>query len=246
MNKTAGILRQLFDRLYQEQREAWFPRDPQRRKRNPSAGAEETLRLLINSRLRPIERSDFEHWFPVSPDELHVDFLERKSVLYLPPLERNAEFVPCVDVKCDLDDSRTEMELRVMLLGWIEDPPGSDDAKLRGICFRMESPYVEEGENASNDDEEKIGRHDFYHAQLLERFRWGSAIEFPDWLPCSQPSFPLTATCPITLMLCLLLTLYGKKYSWEFLAERSDLFKLLWPYIEGLDPWIGWKKLRAK
>jgi hypothetical protein len=244
LNKTAGILRQLFERLHQEQQKTWFPRDPELRKRKPSARAEEALNILFNSMLPRVEPPDFEHWFPTSADELHVDFMERGKVLYLPPLEKNAEFVPCVDVKCDLDDSKTGMELRVLLVGWIEDPPGSNDTRLRGICFRMESPYADEGENIGGSDEQKIGRHDFYHAQLLKRSRWGSAIEFPDWLPCHQPSFPLTAKCPITLMLCLFLTLYGKKYSWEFFAEKQELFRLLWPYIEALDPWIGWGKLR--
>ena len=78
---------------------------------------------------------------------------------------------------------------------------------LNGIGFRMETP---ESANTS------IGIHDFYHAQLIQRF---SPKQFSDklqtkclnWLPGSQPSFPLPANCPVTLLLCLIVTLYGRK-----------------------------------
>ena len=41
----------------------------------------------------------------------------------------------------------------------------------------------------------------------------GPLIGCPEWLPETQPSFPLPATNSVTLMLAMLITLYGLDYS---------------------------------
>ena len=81
-----------------------------------------------------------------------------------------------------------------------------DKTTLNGIGFRMETP--------EGTDNGSTGIHKFYHAQLIQQF---SPKEFKDklqtkslsWLPESQPSFPMLADCPVTLFLCLIVTLYG-------------------------------------
>ena len=87
--------------------------------------------------------------------------------------------------------------------------------------------------------------HDFYHTQLIQSF--GNSpfdrkvqVECPSWLPVSQPSFPLTANCPITLVFSLLLTLYGKRYCWEFFHNHNPQLNDLKQQMNKLDEWIKW------
>lgn len=242
MDRTASALRQLFERLYREQQRSWYP---QRRGRKPSAQAQEVWEHLVHL-WYPIGEKDFEYWFPVSSNELHVNFSQRDRFLYLPPLEKGIEFVPVLSMKCDLDDTRAEMKLRVMLVRLVEDYEENGRGRLCGIGFRLESPHggEEKREDTERDEEEeRESRHDFYHAQLIRNFDGGHSIECPSWLPCEQPSFPITADCPVTLVLCLLLTLYGKRCCWEFVSEDTGLYNWLQPYVEKLQPWIKWEAL---
>lgn len=240
MDKTVSALRQLFLRLQSKQDTVWSREDPGIK---PSARARAVWNRLIHTRWAPITEIDIERWFPASSNELHVDSSCRGSVLYLPPLEKDAEFVPVLDVKCDLDATGAEMKLRVMLTRYLENCGEDGGGKLCGIGFRLESPYCDEEEDAEGDEEKREGRHDFYHAQLIRDFGWGPYIDCPDWLPCTQPSFPLTANCPVTLVLCMLLTLYGKRRCWEFVSEDTGLFSFLNQYLRKLQPWTQWRAL---
>ena len=112
------------------------------------------------------------------------------------------------------------------------------EKKLQGIGFRFESPEIEQYDNDTQANE---GMHDFYHAQLITGFCYGPLVEIPNWLPVTQPSFPLPADDPITLVLALLLTLYGKKYCWEFYSKHSSNLPELSNYIKKMNEWIKWK-----
>jgi len=182
--------------------------------------------MLIGS-CPPVEEKELGGLFPDS-ETVEVGFSERRKVLYLPPLEKNQEFVPVLSLWCKLDETGAKMALRVMLVS-----RGGNEGMLRGIGFRLESPYGDE-----DDEENKEGRHDFYHAQLIRNLGWGPLVEGPSWLPETQPSFPLTADDPVTLMLCLLLSLYGKKYCWTFYTEHQ-IFDLK-SHLDRLDTWIKW------
>jgi len=168
------------------------------------------------------------------------------TFLYLPPLEKGAEFVPVLSMKCVLDDTRVEIKLRVMLICGVEDHEETGELRLCGIGFRLESPHGDEEEQegtAGDEAEGKDSRHGFHHAQLIQDFDQDPPIECPDWLPCEQPSFPLTADCPVTLVLCLLLTLYGKRFCWEWISKDAGFYHWLQEYVEELQPWIKWKAL---
>ena len=74
--------------------------------------------------------------------------------------------------------------------------------------------------------------HDFYHAQLGN----DDVPKKPSWLPGTQPSFRLCANCPVTLVISLLLTLYGRKETARIL-HIHDLYQIEL-YIEQLEPWV--------
>ena len=102
-----------------------------------------------------------------------------------------------------------------------------------------------ESMNQEEDMPANGGIHDFYHAQLIQRFRREELnselqIDCPCWIPDSQPSFPLPAKCPVTLLLCLIVTLYGRNYYNQFLMEHQ-IFDIK-RHLKKLDPWINWKQ----
>ena len=186
---------------------------------------------------RPIAREDIEELF-TSPrtvsEPIEVDFSqsERGQVIYLPPLERNPRCVPILSLYCKLNNQQSIAKLRVMLVCL------NNEGKPYGIGFRMETP---ESMNQNVNTTSNGGIHDFHHAQLIRRFGQPKLdilpIDCPVWLPDSQPSFPLPAECPVTLLLCLIVTLYGRKYYNQFLAEH-EIFEIK-QYKEKLDPWIN-------
>ncbi len=237
MNKEIDVLRQLFDRLHHQQQTVWYD---QGRGREPSSQAREAWNDLI-IRFSPMGQREFEYWFPVSAAELHVDFSEKNLFLYLPPLEKNAEFVPILDMECHLDETRKTMKLRMMLVRLVE-AEEEGKKKLCGVGFRLENPEGDnQGEERTEEEgEARDGSHDFYHAQLIKSL--DGKVECPTWLPCTQPSFPLPADCPVTLVLCLLLTLYGKRTCWQFVSEDTGFKNLLRSYMDSLQHWIKWEE----
>ena len=186
----------------------------------------------------PIEREELERLFTPSKTlsgPVEVDFSQRGKVLYLPPLEKNPSCVPILSLYCKLNEQQNIAKLRVMLVSL--DKKGDP----YGIGFRMETP---ESMNQGVDMPAGGGIHDFHHAQLIQRFKQEQLdsklqIDCPCWIPESQPSFPLPAECPVTLLLCLIVTLYGRKYYNQFLAEHQ-IFDIE-QYKKKLKPWINWK-----
>lgn len=240
MDKTIGYLRQIFSLLHQEQDRDWNIQ-----RRGWQEGARETS--VSSSALQVQEELSSSGWWPISAEELreflsreenelHVNFYDERKYLYLPALkENNKDFVPVLSLKANLDEHRQEFRLRVMLIC------RGDEGNLCGIGFRLEGS---EGDAVVDDGGE--GHHDFYHAQLIKSFKkheMGLSIETPEWLPCEQPSFPLLANDPLTLVVCLLLTLYGKKHFWAFYQRHSGLNVFRETIEEKMGAWIDWSGL---
>jgi hypothetical protein len=241
VDKTISYLRQIFSLLHQEQERDW---NPQRRawqeKARESSVSSSALRVqeeLSSSGWWPISAEELQEFLSCEEDGLHVNFCEEQKYLYLPALKENdKDFVPILSLKANLDEHRQEFRLRVMLVCQ------SEEGVLYGIGFRLEGP---EGDAAIDVGGE--GHHDFYHAQLIKGFgkqQPGIPIKTPEWLPCSQPSFPLLANDPLTLVICLLLTLYGKKHFWTFYQRHYRSLNVLHETIEErIGSWIDWSGL---
>ena len=145
----------------------------------------------------PIAREDIEELF-TSPrtvsGSIEVDFSqsERGQVLYLPPLEKEPRCIPILSLYCRLNDRQGIAKFRVMLVSL--DKKGDP----YGIGFRMETP---ESMNQKGDMPANLGIHDFYHAQLIQRFRREELnselqIDCPCWIPDSQPLFHCLLSVP--------------------------------------------------
>jgi len=158
-------------------------------------------------------------WIPIREKEIESLFYNSKSVsikmpdnkvLYLPLMEEEPDFLPVLSFECRLDDDYDVMKLRLLLVHY-----DRSEGKPHGIGFRME-----EGENI----------HGFYHTQLIKNLTGAattenSPIECPLRFPETQPAIPLKAQDSITLVLCLLISLYGIEYCWS-LANEHQLSEL--------------------
>jgi hypothetical protein len=184
-------VRGLLQNLCDWQQKTWFGKS---KGNEPHETASRALEQLIAA------------WSPLTEKEVEASFNSRsgldlfamRKALYLPPLSRNPQFAPVLTMRCNLDQDCSDLQLRVMLVSC------RDGNSLYGIGFRLECG---------------AGQHDFSHSQLLRDFRTGPyqqigpLIECPEWLPETQPSFPLPATNSVTLLLAMLISLYGMEYS---------------------------------
>ena len=115
-----------------------------------------------------------------------------------------------------------------------------------GIGFRLETPEIMNQPDATTNNE---GIHDFHHAQLIKKFGKKKLdrklqIKCPNWLPESQPSFPLPAKCPVSLLFCLIVTLYGRKEYFEYRTQFPKQNSYYPEYdvsahLKELDQWIN-------
>jgi hypothetical protein len=173
--------------------------------------------------LDPMDRVELERLLPHGKIP-QIDFLRQRKVLFLRPSEKGGFLLPVISLKCDFARQPTaELRLRVGLC--VLDP----DNRLRVLGYRFEMP-----------ENDGSGRHDFYHLQLIRAFEKGAPpLNDPeaglDWMPDVQPSFPLDATGPLTLILSFLVTVYGLWYLDEMKAEELVPAN----YLESLSCWKG-------
>ncbi len=223
MQKIITAFNQILTPLCNIQKSAWFKEEKDWK---PSKGALETYRFVSQQRLlslQPIKPEDIKAFFPISGKCANVNFFEEEKILYFPPLRKDAEFVPIFSLCCNLSKDQSIARFRVILVSLDE----NDKTKLNGIGFRMETP-------------DGTGIHDFYHAQLIQQFspkQFGDKLraKCPCWLPESQPSFPMPADCPVTLLLCIILTLYG----WEHYQKICYRIRGIEQYLKKLEIFIG-------
>lgn len=138
------------------------------------------------------------------------DFGGHGKCLFLEP-ETEQGMVPILLFRYDFARSIPEVRLRIALFLLDE------NSELRAIGYRFESP---EGE----------GIHHYYHAQLITHFD-SHRLPCPEWLPVKQPAFALDANSPSTLIVCLLISLYG----FDFINElrTAPFWNFLQPNVDG-------------
>ena len=238
MTRIINVLKSILTPLLKIQQSVWINEDPNRIRSCQALATYKALSYEFS--LLPITLEDIEKLLPLS-ETVGMSFCKFGKVLYLPPLEKDARFVPILSLSCTLKETHSIAQLRVMLVSL--DDCSEEDRKFYGIGFRMETP---ESWKQATDQPAKPGRHDFHHAQLIQEFGQKKLdkkvkIECPCWIPVTQPSFPLPAQCPVTMLLCLIVTLYGRIYYNDFFKDyfngsRDSEIK---PYKEKVDPWIN-------
>ena len=108
---------------------------------------------------------------------------------YLPPVKDDSEFIPILQIRWKLGKI-CDISIRIEMYRFVRTFP--EGSGFRSLAFRFEM------HGASK-------THDFMHVQVT-RTQHG----FPDWLPTTIPCIPTIAQCPVSLLLCALVSLYGK------------------------------------
>jgi hypothetical protein len=132
--------------------------------------------------------------------KLEFDSLQMNRYLFLEPIDEGASIVPVLSFGYSFQRSKAELRLRLALF-----VPHDND--LAAIGFRFEPP-------------EGPGTHNYYHAQMFREFHGGGAgpclPSCPPWLPTSRPAFHLKADDPVTLLISMVISLYGIDRVQEF------------------------------
>ena len=92
MVKPSDALKDSLLPLFQKQDSAWVTRNP---KDKPSDRALKTYDAIKNKWI-PITFRDIESFF--NEDQLNLDFSDQGKVLYLPPIKKEADFVPILSL----------------------------------------------------------------------------------------------------------------------------------------------------
>lgn len=125
-----------------------------------------------------------------------VEMLSDNRVLHLEPSEDN-RILPLLILQSK--DGWVHLSLYTLLLMLDE------DSELKSVALRFET-------DESQAPTAIVGKHDFCHAQFCRRINARTHALTPGWLPDSQPSIPLDADDQVTLVLCMLVSLYGGRY----------------------------------
>lgn len=142
---------------------------------------------------------------------LITDFCNSNEYLYLPPLDQDPKVVPIFLFDCDFSKTTNDVTFVIVLFRFID---GSDIRE--SIAFRFEGP---EGTNVD------LSRHNYWHMQVTNKItgRKGSQKHIcQKWLPDKMPCIPIVSQCPVSLLLCMLFSFYGKKLTFEYI--RPDTF----------------------
>ena len=149
-----------------------------------------------------------------------IEWTTQHRFLFLEPI-KDEDILPFLT----LQSSDNWREFRIYALLALSD----DKSKHQSLAIRFETP---EGEYI---EDSKRGKHDFFHAQLCKKIFDSSRIVVaqattPEWLPTSQPSFPLDADNQVSLVLCMLTSLYGGRYVLSKFPATGD--KNIQEYIQ--------------
>jgi len=156
------------------------------------------LRESLAGAYRPCTFSQLEGLLRKSNRKLNLE--DHGAYIFLDPIADEAA-VPVASFNFDFSAKPPVLRIRVAVFGSPE-RNGTAASAARSIAFRLEPP------------EGTSGVHSYPHLQLISGFtKDGASIPgIPDWMPDSQPAWPLDSRGPFALLCCLMIGLYGAEY----------------------------------
>ena len=130
--------------------------------------------------------------------------MKPERLLYLPPLVNESGFIPVLGLRCWFLNNPPKIKLRLGFFGGLD----KDGNIENGLGFRFETRH--------NGD-----KHNFDHMQLcvgpFDNPEFNKEyLRSPSWLPMSWPAVVIPSTNPISLLLSMLVSLYGKEILLQF------------------------------
>jgi hypothetical protein len=132
-----------------------------------------------------------------------------KGAIHLRPvLKGTPALLPVMRAYIDLSGERPDAQLRVALF----DIDGTAD---NVVGWRFETPSKGDDENSSRGSD--TGMHDYHHAQPITALTRGQRFSDDQWYNETTPAFLLDAYSPASLIIAMLVSLYGITYTDELL-----------------------------
>jgi len=145
------------------------------------------------------------------------DLLDAKRFIYLEPVLQGPQMLPVMSVRCNFRRAAPEVRLELGL--FLLDSKG----ELAAIGVRFETP------------EGSTGMHRYYHAQLFVAFHKEGAYRLPqcpEWVPTEQPALLLKAQDPVSLLMNLVVSVYG----YDHLDRVTGVGRILKSYMGRVAP----------
>jgi hypothetical protein len=144
------------------------------------------------------------------------DSSEQNRYLFLEPIGEGPGIVPLLSFRYNFQGHNAELRLQLALFVL-------HDNSLAAVGCRFEPS-------------EGPGVHDYWHAQIFREFhgRGPRLPRCPLWLPTSRPAFQLKADDPVTLLISMVISLYGFGSTHEL--QQAPFANALKPYMERLCP----------
>ena len=206
MRAVLSHLRDILLDLRKWQEVAWDRPD------KPSNRASETRQKLQSEGRAGLSQKQLEHFLGKGhrppTKNMKPDW---NRFIFLPPISRDEGFVPLLFLPPSFNTWNTQEYFYLVLYRFYT--PLNKTPRLVACGFRFEGPHPVADAKTSK----KVGRHEYYHVQLIRRRDKQTLEELPEWLPESIPALPCTANCLVSLLLCVLFSLY----------ERHELEKSL-------------------
>src|ERR1700694_1149315 len=204
----------------------WMVGREERRRRLPGYGdALGQLRRELADRYVVCDSATLETLLP-RDHRTELDLSASKRFIFLEAWER-APRIPVMSVYCNFVSTPSVVRLRTALFLLTPNDLGH---KVQAVGYRFETP------------EGPQGRHSYHHAQPIRAFD-AAGSELPgaqSWLPTTDPTFAPDADNPISLIFCMLVSLYGADYMKSMVGLK--LIPRLRQYLDG----TGLHSLRAR
>jgi len=195
-NKDLEVLCQVLRQLNRFSDRLWRQKkDLQGSSLTPSARSNYD-RLIIAK--YPTEDKDFED---IESNASKLGKIELGQ-FYMPPLEGNKDFIPLLWVECDFKTSPPKAEFRVGMYRFLS------GGKPQCLGFRFEM------HNTSSN-------HNYYHVQVTPRPHPEVDCDYADWIPDEIPCVLLPAKNAVSLVLCMLISFYGRRISEQMISQMN-------------------------
>jgi hypothetical protein len=164
---------------------------------------------------------DPPNWTPVTEEELKFTFEHHPTIgethamngwLYLPQLPRGVGRIPLLNCRYDRSSGRMSLSVQLAVF-WVDDA-----CTIYADAWRFESP----GQHGAS----SLGDHAYYHAQpcrLLRTHRSGEVLlkHEPAASSADVPTFPLDAQDALSLLVAMLVTIYGRRDAFLLIRESA-------------------------
>lgn len=191
MHKEFGRIKGLLIKVHQEQKKGW-------RSRDLNEVSKKNYDILITTK-SPMVQDEIIHRFSDVSQKPKTNFGDSSNFFYLPPLNDNPEFIPLLTFHCDFNRTPEKFSYQLHMYCFGTEGPLS-------LGFRFEGPHgTADGESG----------HVFYHVQSIKKLKGcaNSKIEGSiDWYPDKMPTIPLLAKNSTSLLLNMLISLYGVEW----------------------------------